>query len=209
MRAAGPAWRRQRGLAAPTTLLLPVLGHPRPRPRPRAKADHLAQWDHFRCPTGSYLAGGRVVQCERGSLEVIDRRAAVEAKLRRRAPKEIRPALVTLCGSVHVSIDEAGERFFAEQRRKTSTTPKSYLELIALYKVRVRMNLSLRPSSRRGAARRKVTSPRAAQPEHGAAPPGGPREQGRRGPALRVLEVEARGVRRRVVHAVHVRQAAA
>ena len=37
--------------------------------------------------------GGRVVQCERGSLEVIDRRAAVEAKLRRRAPKEIRPAL--------------------------------------------------------------------------------------------------------------------
>ena len=39
------------------------------------------------------LAGGRVVQCERGSLEVIDRRAAVEAKLRRRAPKEIRPAL--------------------------------------------------------------------------------------------------------------------
>ena len=50
----------QLGLAAPTTLLLPVLGHPRPRPRPRAKADHLAQWDHFRCPTGSYLAGGRV-----------------------------------------------------------------------------------------------------------------------------------------------------
>ena len=39
------------------------------------------------------LAGGRVVQCERGSLEVVDRRAAVEAKLRRRAPKEIRPAL--------------------------------------------------------------------------------------------------------------------
>ena len=33
--------------------------------------------------------------------------------------EEIRPALVTLCGSVHVSIDEAGERFFAEQRRKT------------------------------------------------------------------------------------------
>ena len=41
------------GLAAPTTLLLPFLGHPRPRPRPR-RADHLAQWDHFRCPTGSY-----------------------------------------------------------------------------------------------------------------------------------------------------------
>merc|ERR1719440_1172553 len=47
--------------------------------------------------------------------------------------EEIRPALVTLCGSVHVSIDEAGERFFAEQRRKTYTTPKSYLDLINLY----------------------------------------------------------------------------
>ena len=39
------------------------------------------------------LAGGRVAQCERGSLELLDRRVAIEAKLRRRAPKALRPAL--------------------------------------------------------------------------------------------------------------------
>ena len=47
--------------------------------------------------------------------------------------QEIRPALVTLCGSVHTSINGAGDKFFAELRRKTYTTPKSYLDLINLY----------------------------------------------------------------------------
>jgi len=42
--------------------------------------------------------------------------------------------LITMCGSVHQSVNSVGNSFFAELRRKVYTTPKSYLDLIQLYK---------------------------------------------------------------------------
>ena len=38
-----------------------------------------------------------------------------------------------LCQGPHTSINETGEKFFNELRRKTYTTPKSYLDLIGMY----------------------------------------------------------------------------
>ena len=35
---------------------------------------------------------------------------------------------------VHLSVDTACTRYLAQERRRVYTTPKSYLELIALYK---------------------------------------------------------------------------
>lgn len=42
-------------------------------------------------------------------------------------------ALVRTCGAVHQSVEGMGEKFWNELRRKTYTTPKSYLDLIGLY----------------------------------------------------------------------------
>ena len=44
-----------------------------------------------------------------------------------------RTAVAKICVKVHTSINETGERFFNELRRKTYTTPKSYLDLIGMY----------------------------------------------------------------------------
>lgn len=38
-----------------------------------------------------------------------------------------------MCMNIHTSVEEASERFWNELRRKVYTTPKSYLDLIALY----------------------------------------------------------------------------
>ena len=46
---------------------------------------------------------------------------------------EMREALAELCVEVHLSLEDASDRFFAELRRKVYTTPKSYLDLIGLY----------------------------------------------------------------------------
>ena len=117
----GPARRRARARAAlcraeaavpervdatlPEAAAPPPAEAPGPAPAPLARGTQVRYKDGTlgsvaKCHHDDFppyydvaLAGGRVVQCERGSLEVIDRRAAVEAKLRRRAPKEIRPAL--------------------------------------------------------------------------------------------------------------------
>jgi dynein heavy chain len=45
----------------------------------------------------------------------------------------IKKSVVTICGFVHRSIEETSENFFAQLRRRVYTTPKSYLDLIALY----------------------------------------------------------------------------
>ena len=44
-----------------------------------------------------------------------------------------RTAVAKICVKVHTSINETGERFYNELRRKTYTTPKSYLDLIGMY----------------------------------------------------------------------------
>ena len=44
-----------------------------------------------------------------------------------------RTAVAKICVKVHTSINETGEKFFNELRRKTYTTPKSYLDLIGMY----------------------------------------------------------------------------
>ena len=50
------------------------------------------------------------------------------------AKEEIcRSAVAQICVKVHTSINETGEKFFNELRRKTYTTPKSYLDLIGMY----------------------------------------------------------------------------
>lgn len=38
-----------------------------------------------------------------------------------------------MCMSIHTSVEDTSEQFFAELRRKVYTTPKSYLDLINLY----------------------------------------------------------------------------
>ena len=44
-----------------------------------------------------------------------------------------RTAVAKICVKVHTSINETGDRFYNELRRKTYTTPKSYLDLIGMY----------------------------------------------------------------------------
>ena len=46
---------------------------------------------------------------------------------------EIKEALVEMCGEIHTSVIDISESFYDELRRKVYTTPKSYLDLIALY----------------------------------------------------------------------------
>eukprot|EP01029_Cantina_marsupialis_P005823 TRINITY_DN1630_c1_g5_i3.p1 TRINITY_DN1630_c1_g5~~TRINITY_DN1630_c1_g5_i3.p1 ORF type:complete len:1943 (+),score=485.57 TRINITY_DN1630_c1_g5_i3:173-6001(+) len=46
---------------------------------------------------------------------------------------EIKQAVIDSCVIVHTSVGEDAERFMNELRRKTYITPKSYLDLIALY----------------------------------------------------------------------------
>ena len=46
---------------------------------------------------------------------------------------DIQKSVVTMCGFVHRSIEDMSVVFFNELRRKVYTTPKSYLDLIALY----------------------------------------------------------------------------
>jgi len=50
---------------------------------------------------------------------------------------EHREAIVSLCVRVHTSINETGEQFYAALRRRTYTTPKSYLDLINMYSGRL------------------------------------------------------------------------
>jgi dynein heavy chain len=45
----------------------------------------------------------------------------------------IREALSEICSELHLTVEAFGDRFFNELRRKTYTTPKSYLDLINLY----------------------------------------------------------------------------
>jgi len=46
----------------------------------------------------------------------------------------VKEGLITMCGFVHTSVNTVGDDFYAELRRKVYTTPKSYLDLIQLYK---------------------------------------------------------------------------
>jgi dynein heavy chain len=46
---------------------------------------------------------------------------------------EIRAALGECCKSIHMTMDDACDRFFGELRRRVYTTPKSYLDMISLY----------------------------------------------------------------------------
>ena len=46
---------------------------------------------------------------------------------------EAHEAVISFCPEIHLSVKEMAERFFAELRRRYYTTPKSYLDLIALY----------------------------------------------------------------------------
>jgi len=47
--------------------------------------------------------------------------------------EETKSSLSSMCVTIHTSVAEAAERFFAELRRRYYTTPKSYLDLIDLY----------------------------------------------------------------------------
>ena len=46
---------------------------------------------------------------------------------------DLRNALAELCAQIHLSVEETADKFLAELRRHTYTTPKSYLDLISLY----------------------------------------------------------------------------
>ncbi|KAJ8609535.1 hypothetical protein CTAYLR_006023, partial [Chrysophaeum taylorii] len=48
-----------------------------------------------------------------------------------------RESIVQLCVKVHLSIGEMSEEFFAKLRRRTYTTPKSYLDLINMYSTKL------------------------------------------------------------------------
>lgn len=50
-----------------------------------------------------------------------------------KASEEQRTALSTMCMEIHATVEEEGDRMYQELRRKTYTTPKSYLDLIGLY----------------------------------------------------------------------------
>ena len=47
---------------------------------------------------------------------------------------EIREMLAQICSQVHTSVEKVSEQFWDELRRRVYTTPKSYLDLINLYK---------------------------------------------------------------------------
>ncbi len=46
----------------------------------------------------------------------------------------VKPSLSEMCVRIHQSVEATSERFFAELRRRFYTTPKSYLDLIDLYR---------------------------------------------------------------------------
>jgi dynein heavy chain len=47
--------------------------------------------------------------------------------------EDIREAIIEMCGEVHTSVASKAEDFWDSMRRRTYTTPKSYLDLISLY----------------------------------------------------------------------------
>ena len=47
--------------------------------------------------------------------------------------EEVKDGLIKMCSIVHSSVRKLSERFYAELRRMVYTTPKSYLDLIALF----------------------------------------------------------------------------
>lgn len=48
--------------------------------------------------------------------------------------EDVREALAFMCTSVHLSVENVSTQFWDELRRRVYTTPKSYLDLIALYR---------------------------------------------------------------------------
>lgn len=46
---------------------------------------------------------------------------------------QVKGALAEMCVTIHTSVNDTSERFYAELRRHYYTTPKSYLDLINLY----------------------------------------------------------------------------
>ena len=48
---------------------------------------------------------------------------------------EIKAGIVTTCGIIHQSVEQASKRYLAEQRRDNYVTPTSYLELLSTFKV--------------------------------------------------------------------------
>ena len=47
--------------------------------------------------------------------------------------EDLKKSLSTMCMEIHTSVEEAGDKFFLELRRKMYTTPKSFLDLISFY----------------------------------------------------------------------------
>ena len=47
--------------------------------------------------------------------------------------EEVKDGLINMCQTVHSSVSDFSDAFFSELRRKVYTTPKSYLDLIALF----------------------------------------------------------------------------
>jgi len=47
--------------------------------------------------------------------------------------EEVKEGLAEMCMRIHTSVEEMSEAFFQSLRRRVYTTPKSYLDLIALY----------------------------------------------------------------------------
>ena len=62
-------------------------------------------------------------------LSVATRFLADEASV----PPELKAPLAEMCVELHLSVASFGERFYAQLHRHVYTTPKSYLDLIALY----------------------------------------------------------------------------
>jgi len=46
---------------------------------------------------------------------------------------EVKAGLSEMCMRIHTSVEEVSDAFFQSLRRRVYTTPKSYLDLIALY----------------------------------------------------------------------------
>ena len=49
------------------------------------------------------------------------------------ANEEVKSGLAEMCMKIHISVEEAADRFYESLRRRIYTTPKSYLDLISLY----------------------------------------------------------------------------
>lgn len=49
------------------------------------------------------------------------------------ATEEVKSGLAEMCMKIHISVEEAADRFYESLRRRIYTTPKSYLDLISLY----------------------------------------------------------------------------